>query len=68
MSSKKQDNERQVDAVVRCVEQDIYEHGGSRIYTKIEEGGRKLLADTYHTKEFAIDVKTFIEGWMKKHA
>jgi hypothetical protein len=31
-----------------------YEHGGARIYIDGESGERLLLADTYHTPEFAL--------------
>ena len=45
----------------------IYEHGGSRIWREVDgEAGRDLLADTFHTKEFAEAVRVFTEEWIKE--
>lgn len=45
------------------IKQNIYNHGGSRIWREDEAGRRDLLVDTYHTEEFAEDVRRFTEEW-----
>jgi len=47
------------------LKQNLYDHGGSRIYTEID-GKRILICDTYHTEEFALAVRDFTEKWLKE--
>lgn len=44
------------------LKQDIYDHGGSRIYS-IENGGRSLICDTYQTPHFAKAVFDFVKQY-----
>ena len=43
--------------------QNIYYHGGSRIWRETK-GGRELLADTYGNAEMAVAVKKCIENFL----
>lgn len=47
------------------LKQTIYDHGGSCIWRE-NDGKRDLLADTYHTREFAEAVRRFTEEWFAK--
>jgi hypothetical protein len=47
------------------LKQNIYKHGGSRIWRE-NETKRDLLVDTYHTKAFAKAVRQFVEDWLKQ--
>jgi hypothetical protein len=47
------------------LKQTIYPHGGSRIWLDID-GERKLLVDTFTTKEFAEAARKFVEEWLIK--
>ena len=49
------------------INQAIYDHGGSRIWREVD-GRRDLLADTYGSKELAVAVRVFIEGWLTQSA
>ena len=46
----------------RVIKQDIYDHGGSRIWIE-QNGDRELVADTYQSKEFAEAVKKLVDEW-----
>ena len=43
--------------------QNIYEHGGSRIWRETKDG-RELLADTYGNADMALAVKKCIEEFL----
>lgn len=50
----------------------IYDHGGSRIFIDGESGDRKLLVDTYYTKDFAEYIEQCVKeyfnvGWRRKN-
>lgn len=47
----------------RLVEQEIYSHGGSRIWVEHSDGERELIADTYQSEEFAMAVKKLADEW-----
>lgn len=44
--------------------QDIYEHGGSRIWIEEDDGTRSLVADTYTTAELSKAIRDFILAWL----
>ena len=50
----------------REVKQFLYEHGGSRILFD-DDDGRYLIADTYMSTQFAVDLKGFVEKWIKSN-
>ena len=68
MSEKQTAEGVRVDAEVMRIKHDIYDHGGSRLYTEDDKGNRNLIVDTYHTKESALAIREFTEKWLKKNA
>jgi len=65
MESDQIESKVDCDSVSRGLEQVIYDYGGSRIYIE-KDGHRELLADTYHTEEFAVAVRNFIDDWLNR--
>lgn len=48
--------------------QEIYEHGGSRLWTDESDGTRNLIVDTYMTADYAKAIKGFTEKWLSAQA
>lgn len=48
------------------ISQTIYDHGGSRIWIE-KDGNRKLIADTYTTKDYALALRDFTEQWLREN-
>jgi len=58
----------QVENIFMRIKHNIYDHGGSKLYTEDKKGNRNLIVDTYHTKEYAIAIREFTEKWLKENA
>jgi hypothetical protein len=51
----------------QILKQNIYDHGGSRIWLESKDGEKRdLMADTYGNKELALRVKVCVEEYLKE--